>query len=63
MDIDGVPGPMDNSSDIDAREFRVKPFSLVQITAQTLKNGCFSYYPTSWRRYWPHLQEKDNKKA
>jgi hypothetical protein len=63
MDIDGVPGPMDKSSDIDAREFPGKAVFPNPNYAQTLKNGCFSYYLTFWRQYWPHLQEKDYKKA
>jgi hypothetical protein len=51
MVIDRVPGPMDKSSDIDAREFQVKLSSLIQIKVQALKNGFFSYYPPSWGRY------------
>jgi hypothetical protein len=63
MDIDGVPGPTGKSSDIDAREFQGKAVPLIQIKAQAIKNGCFSYYLTSWHWYLASFTGKDNKKA
>jgi hypothetical protein len=56
MVIDRVPGSMDKSSDIDAREFQVKLSSLIQIKVQALKNGFFRTIRPPGVGIWPHLQ-------